>query len=214
MKRVINGEDILFAIGEIDEKLLTYPTKAATRATIFKKMAVACITVAVCITLVFAALNPGAPTLDKNDGAAEGGNSMMGESNNSHGNPSNPTDPGKGDNDATAILGALRIEKDGSFENYTENGNNYLHLKLSDGILRVMISTELEKPSIKSSNESGETVYNLENIESGYYTIDIAIRKNESISIYSGGYSYIFEVTSATSSNATLVVVSVKNSDP
>jgi hypothetical protein len=129
MKRLINGMDILIAIGEIDEKLLAYPAKPRTRATIFKKLAVACVTVAICVTLVFAAIDQGIigpPMLDKNDGAQGGdGNSMMGGSDNENSAPSSPHPP-ENDNDVSnSIHGALRIEKDGSFENYVQNGNCY-----------------------------------------------------------------------------------------
>ena len=211
MKRLISGEDILLAIGEIDEKLLAYPTKASTRATIFKKLAVACVSVAVCAVLVFAALRVGPPTLDKNDGAEDLGNSMMGESNNSPSKPSSPADPENDDNEASHAPYALRIEKDGSFESYTQNGNNYLHLKLSDGVLRMMISTELDKPSISISDEFGRTVYNPVSIESDYYIMDLSVKEKDVIEIYvKDKYTYIFEVAEATDTDVILEVVLVK----
>ena len=211
MKRLISGEDILLAIGEIDEKLLAYPTKASTRATIFKKLAVACVSVAVCAVLVFAALRVGPPTLDKNDGAEGFGDSAMGGVDNENSAPGEPSRPDDGDNESNAYSGALRIEKDGSFESYTQNGNNYLHLKLSDGVLRIMVSTELDKPSISISDEFGETVYNPVNIESGYYIMDLSAKEKDVIEIYvKDKYTYIFEVAEATDTDAILEVVLVK----
>ena len=211
MKRVISGEDILLAIGEIDEKLLAYPTKAATRATIFKKLAVACVSFAVCAALAFIALRPGLPTLDKNDGSEGFGDSAMGGVDNENSAPGEPSRPDDGDNESNAYSGALRIEKDGSFESYTQNGNNYLHLKLSDGVLRIMVSTELDKPSISISDEFGETVYNPVIIESGYYIMNLSVKEKDVIEIYvKDKYTYIFEVAEATDTDAILEVVLVK----
>jgi hypothetical protein len=215
MKRPINGIDILMAIGEIDEKLLAYPTKPRTRATIFKKLAVACVTVAICATLVFAAIDQGIigpPMLDKNDGAPGGdGNSMMGGSDNENSAPGEPSRPDDGDNESNAYSGALRIEKDGSFESYTQNGNNYLHLELYDGVLRIMVSTELDKPAISISDEFGRTVYNPVSIESGYYIMDLSVKEKDVIEIYvKDKYTYIFEVAEATDTDAILEAVLVK----
>lgn len=214
MKRVISGEDILLAIGEIDEKLLAYPTKAATRATIFKKLAVACVSFAVCAALAFIALKPGLPALDKNDGESMGdGNSMMGGSDNENSAPGEPSRPDDGDNESNAYSGTLRIEKDGSFESYTQNGNIYLHLKLYDGVLRIMVSTELDKPSISISDEFGETVYNPVSIESGYYIMDLSVKEKDVIEIYvKDKYTYVFEVAEATDTDAILeaVLVNIK----
>lgn len=211
MKRVISGEDILLAIGELDEKLLAYPTKAATRATIFKKLAVACVSFAVCAALAFIALRPGAPTLDKNDGSEGFGDSAMGGVDNENSAPGKPSRPDDGDNESNAYSGALRIEKDGSLESYTQNGNNYLHLKLYDSVLRIMVSTELDKPSISISDEFGETVYNPVSIESGYYIMDLSVKEKDVIEIYvKDKYTYIFEVAEATDTDAILEVVLVK----
>ena len=212
MKRLISGEDILLAIGEIDEKLLAYPTKASTRATIFKKLAVACVSVAVCAVLAFIALRPGLPALDKNDGESMGdGNSMMGGSDNENSAPGEPSRPDDGDNESNAYSGTLRIEKDGSFESYIQNGNNYLHLKLYGGVLRIMVSTELDKPSISISDEFGRTVYNPVSIESGYYIMDLSAKEKDVIEIYvKDKYTYIFEVAEATDTDAILEVVLVK----
>ena len=211
MKRVISGEDILLAIGEIDEKLLAYPTKAATRATIFKKLAVACVSFAVCAALAFIALKPGLPTLDKNDGSEGLGDSAMGGVDNENSAPGEPSRPDDGDNESNAYSGALRIEKDGSFENYVQNGNIYLHLELYDGVLRIMVSTELDKPTISISDEFGETVYNPVSIESGYYIMDLSVKEKDVIEIYvKDKYTYIFEVAEATDTDAILEVVLVK----
>ena len=212
MKRVISGEDILLAIGEIDEKLLAYPTKSATRATIFKKLAVACVSFAVCAALAFIALRPGLPMLDKNDGESmDGSGSMMGGVDNENSAPGEPSRPDDGDNVSNAYSGTLRIEKDGSFESYTQNGNNYLHLKLYDGVLRIMVSTELDKPSISISDELGKTVYNPVSIESGYYIMDLSVKEKDVIEIYvKDKYTYIFEVAEATDTDAILEVVLVE----
>ena len=211
MKRVISGEDILLAIGEIDEKLLAYPTKAATRATIFKKLAVACVSFAVCAALAFIALRPGPPMLDKNDGSEGFGDSAMGGVDNENSAPGEPSRPDDGDNESNAYSGTLRIEKDGSFESYTQNGNNYLHLELYDGVLRIMVSTELDKPTISISDEFGETVYNPVSIESGYYIMDLSVKEKDIIEIYvKDKYTYIFEVAEATDTDAILEVVLVK----
>ena len=211
MKRVISGEDILLAIGEIDEKLLAYPTKAATRATISKKLAVACVSFAVCAALAFIALKPGLPTLDKNDGSEGLGDSAMGGVDNENSAPGEPSRPDDGDNESNAYSGALRIEKDGSFENYVQNGNIYLHLELYDGVLRIMVSTELDKPTISISDEFGETVYNPVSIESGYYIMDLSVKEKDVIEIYAKDkYTYIFEVAEATDTDAILEVVLVK----
>ena len=212
MKRVISGEDILLAIGEIDEKLLAYPAKMATRATIFKKLAVACVSFAVCATLAFIALKPGLPMLDKNAGESmDGSGSMMGGVDNENSAPSSPRPPENDSDVSNSILGALRIEKDGSFENYTQNGNIYLHLGLSEGVLRIMVSTELDKPSISISDEFGKTVYNPVSIESGYYIMDLSVKEKDVIEIYvKDKYTYIFEVAEATDTDAILEVVLVK----
>ena len=210
MKRVINGEDILFAIGEIDEKLLAYPTKAATRAMIFKKLAVACVTVAVCITLLFTALNPGLPALDKNDGAAEGGNSMMGGSDNENSAPNSPNLPESDGDSSNSESVALRIEKDGSFENHVQNGNIYLHLRLNDGVLKIMVSTEHEKPTVNITDRSGNTVYNPQDSGSGYYTLDVEIGEGDVIEIAAKDlYSYVFEANEVSDTEATLKVISI-----
>lgn len=211
MKRVINGEDILLAIGEIDEKLLAYPTKAATRATIFKKLAVACVSFAVCAALAFIALRPGLPTLDKNDGAQGGdGNSMMGGLDNENSAPNSPNPP-ENDNDVSnSIHGALRIEKDGSFENYVQNGNVYLHLRLNDGVLKIMVSTEHEKPTVNITDKSGNTVYNPQDSDSGYYTLDVEIGEGDVIEIAAKDlYSYVFEANEVSDTEATLKVISI-----
>ena len=210
MKRVISGEDILLAIGEIDEKLLAYPTKAATRATIFKKLAVACVSFAVCAVLAFIALRPGLPTLDKNDGSEGFGDSAMGGVDNENSAPSSPYPP-ENDNDVSnSIHGALRIEKDGSFENYVQNGNIYLHLRLNDGVLKIMVSTEHEKPTVNITDRSGNTVYNPQDSGSGYYTLDVEIGEGDVIEIAAKDlYSYVFEANEVSDAEATLKVISI-----
>ena len=210
MKRVISGEDILLAIGEIDEKLLAYPTKAATRATIFKKLAVACVSFAVCAALAFIALRPGLPTLDKNDGSEDFGDSAMGGMDNENSAPGEPSRPDDGDNESNAYSGTLRIEKDGSFESYTQNGNIYLHLRLNDGVLKIMVSTEHEKPTVNITDRSGNTVYNPQDSGSGYYTLDVEIGEGDVIEIAAKDlYSYVFEANEVSDTEATLKVISI-----
>jgi hypothetical protein len=140
----------------------------------------------------------------------DGSDSMMGGSDNENSAPSSPHPPENDSDIQDSIHGALRIEKDGSFENYTQNGNIYLHLGLSEGILKIMVSTEHEKPTVNITNRSGSTIYNPQDSGSGYYTLDVEIREGDVIEIAAKDlYSYVFEANEVSNTEATLKVISI-----
>ena len=137
MEKKITSDDLLMAIGDLPEELVKYPTPAAARYKIIKRLSAvaACFIVAVSLILIY----PGAPKSDGMDAGAMDSAPNGGNSSDMNNAPSqNGSSTGK---EETVYVGDISdsplkfvIEESYTFYKICLYDNNYLQInKKSDG---------------------------------------------------------------------------------
>lgn len=193
--RKINGDDLLFAIGNIDEKLLAYPKKSATRAMIFKKSAVACLLVFFSVSIVLMIAN--GPFW----GLLKGGAAAPEDSNNADQAPGAPgpdvSDPEFDceDSESTEKTAPMIIDKNGKVSGYTTDVNNYYHFSLQNGFLELVISDEIGDVYIETIRDGHQTTVTVPTHRGDKLIAAIEIYEHSEILIYSDSLEYPLSFT-------------------
>ena len=193
--RKMNGEDLLFAIGNIDEKLLAYPKKSATRAMIFKKSAVACLLVFFSVSIVLMIAN------GPFGGLLKGGVSAPEDSNNADQAPgasgpdiSNP-EVDYDDSESTEKYSQMLIDKNGNISGYTLDVNNYYHFSLQSGFLEIAISADIGNVYIETVRDGYQTTVIGPTHRGDELFAAIEIYEHSEILIYSDSLEYPLSFT-------------------